>query len=398
MNWFAFGITHREADLSWRKNFALDELDKEELYSRIFQETESRGFVLCTCNRTSVLVRTNQPDELERRFSALCGVDSVLFRLHSYRFYGEQAIRHFYEIGAGLDSKIPGDFEIIGQMKKAYLEARKTGGARGEGMMEKLMNSVIRSSRRIKNETAFSNGTASVSYAAVRSLKDHLKDFQQAKVLLIGTGKIGLRTVENLVKHKKPATIYLCNRTNHKAESAAERMGLQFISFESLSDRINEFDAVVSSTSAGEYLIRAEHLTSTAPELLIDLSVPANIHPEVALLEHSRLFNVDQLSEVINDNVGQRMASAPLARKIVEEEMADFLSWKRTRDSRPEIDRLSDLLIKELHGAEMEEGKKERLVKKWRSQLFIKVKEDEELPGEQAVSSALINVLEGEED
>ena len=142
-----------------------------------------------------------------------------MFSNHGYIKTKEQAIDHVFQVGTGLDSQILGDFEIIAQIKKSFKQAKKSKLT--SAFLERLCNSVIQASKRIKNETEISTGATSVSFASVKYLMREISEVQSKKIVLFGTGKIGRNTCENLVKHTKNQQITLINRTRDRAEEVA---------------------------------------------------------------------------------------------------------------------------------------------------------------------------------
>lgn len=339
-HWQVFGVSHKKADYTLRKQFSLDKEAIDQFYQNHFPAAGVKGFILSTCNRTTFFIEGGNAAAIEKVFASMTTPFSATFEQVVYRFHGKDALRHFYEVGCGLDSQIPGDFEIIGQMKKAFGAAKQAGVHSGQ--LEKLMNSVIRASRRIKNETSFSSGTASVSYAAVRYLRDHLHHFSQTPVLIVGLGDIGTQVLDNLVKHKDAKTITVCNRTQAKSHSAVKKYGVQMLDFASWKQHLGDFGAIITASASDEPLIEARDFTNPwESQILIDLGMPANISAEAALFENKTLMNVDQISAFINHTLENRKDSIPKARHIIDQELQDYLSWERARHAFPLVKQIS---------------------------------------------------------
>jgi glutamyl-tRNA reductase len=133
-------------------------------------------------------------------------------------------VNHVFEVGAGLDSQIFGDYEIVGQIKLAVKFAKERGfvGA----FTERLINCVLQASKSIKNQTELSGGTVSVSFAAVQYIREQVTDLHQT-ILLLGVGKIGRNTCKNLVDYLGTKNITLINRSPEKAEELAIELGLR---------------------------------------------------------------------------------------------------------------------------------------------------------------------------
>jgi glutamyl-tRNA reductase len=147
------------------------------------------------------------------------------FKEVAYVKKNNKAIEHLYEVAAGIDSQILGDYEIVGQLKGALMLSRKSymTGA----FLERLFSSVMQASKEIKNSTALSGGTVSVSFAAVQMIRNKYPDLSNKEILLLGTGKIGSNTCKNLVDYASTSRITLMNRSFHKAISLASKHHLQ---------------------------------------------------------------------------------------------------------------------------------------------------------------------------
>ena len=145
-NWYAFSITHKHAAAEERQNFALSEAQLASYFQEFFPQNECAGFITNTCNRTSFFLFGKHPENIEKAFLNELGYGDI--NELGDRYIGKKAINYLFEVIAGLDSQILGDFEIVGQMKAAF-DKSKTYGA-GLGIIEKAVNQAIYSSRRIK--------------------------------------------------------------------------------------------------------------------------------------------------------------------------------------------------------------------------------------------------------
>ena len=158
------------------------------------------------------------------------------FKELAYIKQGPDAVEHLYNVAAGLDSQILGDYEIVGQLKGAVKFAKENGFI--GTLLERMINGVLQASKAIKSCTQLSSGTVSVSFAAIQFLKAHVPNIQNKKILLLGTGKIGASTCKNIVDYIGNCKITLLNRTEGKAESLAKSLGVQVASYDNLYDEI----------------------------------------------------------------------------------------------------------------------------------------------------------------
>ena len=182
-------------------------------------------FVLSTCNRTEIYGFAENAANLCELLCTQTQGSLANFIEMSYIKNGRQAIEHLFDVAAGLDSQILGDYEIIGQIKQSVKFSKQNNfiGA----YLERMVNGVLQSSKAIKNTTELSGGTVSVSFAAIQYIKEHITNLADKKILLLGTGKIGRNTCKNLVDYLQTKNITLINRTETKAAELATELGLK---------------------------------------------------------------------------------------------------------------------------------------------------------------------------
>ena len=261
----------------------------------------------------------------------------------AYVYKNHEAFNHLFQVGTGLDSQILGDFEIISQIKQSFYRSKKHGMS--NPFLERLCNSVIQASKRIKNETEISTGATSVAFASVKYILKNVDDISKKNILLFGTGKIGRNTCENLIKHTDNSHIILINRTKEKAEAIAGKFKLTVKNYGDLQTEIRKTDILVVATGAQLPTISKSLLHTKKPLLILDLSVPKNVHDNVTELENVTLVHLDQLSQITNDTLANRKAYIPKANEIIEEVKYDFVKWLETRKFAPVINALKEKLM-----------------------------------------------------
>ncbi len=330
---FVTGINYKKTDAAIRGEFAIG----TEQYASLLQKAADAGlselFVLSTCNRTEIYGLTPDAETLIQLLCSETTGDADTFRQLCYSKQGIEAVEHIFSVGAGLDSQILGDYEIVGQMKLAVKFAKEKGMI--GGFIERLFNTVLQSSKTIKNETALSGGTISVSFAAIQFLKEKIKDTQNKKIVLLGTGKIGRNTCKNLVDYLGTKNITLINRTDDKAITLADELGLFAAPFADMEKEVNGADIVIVATNAEKAVITKKSLEHSTPKILVDLSIPNNIEPAAGLLEHITLANVDDLSLINDKTLQKRKAEVPVAMAIIQTHISEFIEWHDLRKHVP---------------------------------------------------------------
>jgi glutamyl-tRNA reductase len=319
-------------------------------YDRILTKASQQGlteiFILSTCNRTEIYGFAHTSDQLVDLLCSETSGKADVFRTSAYIKQGSKAIEHVFSVGAGLDSQILGDYEIVGQLKTAVQFSKKRGfvGA----FTERLINSVLQSSKQIKNHTELSGGTVSVSFAAVQYIRTAVANPSSKKILLLGVGKIGRNTCKNLVDYLDTDKITLINRSPVKAEELAIEMGLHSASLDNLETEIRKADIILVATNSQEPVILKKHLLGCSEKLIIDLSIPYNVEVSAQDLPNIRMVNVDELSKLKDETLKMRTAEVPKAKAIIAEIMSEFLEWVDMRRHVPMLKQLK-VKLKELY-------------------------------------------------
>ena len=239
---FIAGINYRKTDADLRGQYAVNNEQYANLLALAPQYGLGEFFVLSTCNRTEIYGFSESVAGLCKLLCTQTQGSLETFYDIAYIKNGQQAIQHFFDVAAGLDSQILGDYEIVGQIKQAVKFSKKHGfvGA----YMERLVNAVLQSSKLIKTTTGLSGGTVSVAFAAIQYIKERVADVANKKILLVGTGKIGRNICKNLIDYLGTKNITLINRTESKAAELAAELGLQYAAIETLSEKVMEADVV----------------------------------------------------------------------------------------------------------------------------------------------------------
>ncbi len=330
---FIAGINYKKTDASIRGQFAIN----NEQYLNILQAAPQFGvsecFILSTCNRTEIYGFAENVSQLSNMLCSQTVGSIETFNKLSYSYNGKAAIQHLYEVGSGLESQILGDYEIIGQIKLAIKIAKKYGDI--GAFMERLVNSVLQSTKVIKNQTDLSGGTVSVSFAAVQYIKKHYQNTSGKKILLVGIGKIGRNTCKNLVDYLGAKNLTLINRSSDKAADLACALGLQYAPFEHLAEHLKTSDIILVATNADQPVIMEKHLAEGGKKLVIDLSIPYNVETSAAALSNVTLVNVDELSKLKDETLQKREAEVPKAKEIIATHMAEFIEWNEHRKNAP---------------------------------------------------------------
>ncbi|KFF07490.1 glutamyl-tRNA reductase [Flavobacterium reichenbachii] len=339
---YSVGLSYKKADAEVRGQFSLDTIAKTRLLEQAKAEGIESLLVTSTCNRTEIYGFAEHPFQLIKLICDNSNGSVDAFQKVGFVYKNQEAINHLFRVGTGLDSQILGDFEIISQIKTSFIHSKSYGLA--NTFMERLVNAVIQASKRIKNETEISSGATSVSFASVQYILKNVEDISNKNILLFGTGKIGRNTCENLVKHTKNEHITLINRTKDKAEKLAGKLNLIVKDYSELHLELQKADVVVVATGAQNPTVDKAILNLKKPLLILDLSIPKNVHENVEDLEGVTLIHMDYLSQLTDETLENRKLHIPAAEAIIEEIKEEFVTWMKGRKFAPTINALKEKL------------------------------------------------------
>ena len=341
-------LSHTSAPLEIRELLYLPEQECREL---LLQLTESIGLqeamVFSTCNRTEIYY-VSEEDIAELLISLLFSIKG-LADSQAYRSYfrhidnNKESITYAFEVSMGLYSSVLGDIQISNQIKKAYTLSHEAGLS--HAFLHRLMHTIFHTHKRVQQETSFRDGAASVSYAAAELIEELSSHIPAAKVLVLGLGEMG-RDVALSLHLEDFEEIYLCNRSDDKAQELAAKTGGTFLPFEQLTATLPKVDIIVSAVSVKEPIINIEAFDKDAlkTQYLLDLSVPRSIHTSVEALSHTVVFHIDDIHTRTEAVLTQRKSAIPHVKKIVKEEVDGFSTWSRELQLSPTIHKIKSSL------------------------------------------------------
>ncbi len=347
---YALGLSYKKADAAIRGKFSLDTKAQSDLLLQAKAEGIESLIVTSTCNRTEIYGFANHPYELIKLLCQNSKGSVEEFQQVAYIYKNQEAVNHMFRVGTGLDSQILGDFEIISQIKIAFNNSKREDLI--NTFLDRLINAVIQASKKVKTDTEISSGATSVSFASVQYIIRNVEDIRNKNILLFGTGKIGSNTCENLVKHTKNTHITLINRTKNKAIELAGKLNVIVKDFLNLQEEIKQTDVLIVATGAQNPTIDKALLNRKKPLLILDLSIPRNVNPDVAQIPGITLIHLDYLSQVTDDTLERRKQHIPAAEAIIEDMKLEFNTWINGRKYAPTIHalkaKLNDIAASEL--------------------------------------------------
>jgi glutamyl-tRNA reductase len=329
------GTSHHHAPVELRERVALEQEQARELVERL--ASDGRETVcLSTCNRTELYLAADEADAAERdAVAALAAlepqVEPALYRLHN-----GAAAHHLFRVAAGLDSLVPGEGEILGQVRSAY-ERGVTGP-----LLDRVFRQALHAGRKVRAQTAIGESPASVSSAAAALAEQVFGSLEGRAILLLGAGKVSEQAARNL--RSRGAEIALV------ADSKTGR--------ERIVEQLASVDVVIASTNASGLVLDAEVVAGALRGrrgrqlLLVDLAVPRDLDPAIGDLEGCYLYDIDDLEGIVAETLSGRRREAERAEGLVAAEAEKFHEWQASLDIVPAIASLR-ALAEEIRTAEL---------------------------------------------
>jgi len=319
------GLNHKTAPLAVRERVGVREDELTPLLEHLRRHAQEVT-LLSTCNRTEVYLAGVKGDPI----SAFEGGWGLSLRPFLYEKHGLEAVRHLYRVSSGLDSLVLGETQIQGQVKKAWQTAFEAGFT--GPLLNKTFQTALETGKNVRSHTGISDVAVSVSYAAVQLAERILGTLEGKTALVVGAGETAELTLTHL-RSRGIGEVYVVNRTVERAFKLAEQWGGKACAVETLAEVLPHADVVLASSSAPHYVIQPHRVSdalegrSERPMFLIDISVPRIIDPEVGHLEGAYLYNLDDLTRIVEENLEGRTSKLPEAEMIVGQRLERFEGW-----------------------------------------------------------------------
>jgi glutamyl-tRNA reductase len=351
------GISHHTASVELRERVAID-LEAAGRLASSLASTDGAGLeavVLSTCNRTELYLAAQDDERLgdlaDQALLSLAAAEAGALAPSTYRLADESAALHLFRVAAGLDSLVPGEGEILGQVRDAF-----EAGAPGP-LLDRTFRMALHAGRRARIETAIGESPASVPSAAAALAQQVFEGLEGRRVVLVGAGRTSELTAKNL-RSRGATVVAVVNRTVGRAERLAQGLGARAVSLDEIATALADVEIVVSSTSAAGFVLTAEELGPALrarrgrPVLFVDLAVPRDVDPSLASIDGCFVYDVDDLEAVVSSSLQGRRAEAVEAERIVAAEAERFRAWQSSLAVVPAIASLR-ALAEEIRASEL---------------------------------------------
>lgn len=348
MHTLVVGLNYKTAPVEIREKLSFIESDLPNAMAALKKEKSIlEDVIVSTCNRTEIYAVVDQLHTgryyIKQFLAKWFDIPVNEFEQHLYIRENDESLNHLFRVTSGIDSMVLGETQILGQVRKSFLEAQEVG-ATGT-VYNELFKQAVTFAKRAHNETTINENAVSVSYAAVELAKKIFGSLKHKHVAILGAGKMGELAAQNLTG-SGVGKVTVVNRTFEKAQVLAEKFNGQAKSMQELQCTLLEADILISSTGSTDYVIDfelmqfVERLRKGKPLFMVDIAVPRDLDPKIGDLPNVFLYDIDDLQGIVEANLAEREKAAKEISEMISEEVIQFKDWITTLGVVPVISAL----------------------------------------------------------
>lgn len=343
MDFAVVGVNHNNTPINIRENVSFTDTQKIEGINFLLDNGIEEAIILSTCNRSEVYIYSNNIlDKVEvvknfyQDFFDVENIEKFLFNKT-----GEEAIKHVFNVSAGLDSLVLGEDQILGQVKDAHDFARQLGSSKK--VFNKLFREAVTVSKDIKTTTKISHQPLSISYIGIKCLKEKMGSLENKNALVIGLGKMSKLAMKHL-EEEQLNNIYVTNRSYEKLKNIQdEYKNLIPIKYEDRYEVMDKVDIVISATASPHTVLKKDEMPKTSNKLIMmDIALPRDIDKNLNEFENIEVYDIDDLKKISEANDKKRRELASIGELIIDENIEEFNEWLDTIKIDPTIQSLND--------------------------------------------------------
>lgn len=343
MDFAVVGVNHNNTPINIRETVSFTDTQKIEGINFLLDNGIEEAIILSTCNRSEVYIYSkNILDKVEvvknfyQDYFDVENIEEFLFNKT-----GEEAIKHVFNVSAGLDSLVLGEDQILGQVKDAHDFARQLGSSKK--VFNKLFREAITVSKDIKTTTKISHQPLSISYIGIKCLKEKMGSLENKNALVIGLGKMSKLAMKHL-EEEQLNHIYVTNRSYEKLKSIQEEYkNLIPIKYEDRYEVMDKVDIVISATASPHTVLKKDEMPKTSNKLIMmDIALPRDIDKNLNEFENIEVYDIDDLKKISEANDKKRRELASIGELIIDEKIEEFNEWLETIKIDPTIQSLND--------------------------------------------------------
>ncbi|MGL5650914.1 MAG: glutamyl-tRNA reductase [Paraclostridium sp.] len=343
MDFAVVGVNHNNTPINIREIVSFTDTQKIEGINFLLDNGIEEAIILSTCNRSEVYIYSNNIlDKVEvvknfyQDFFDVENIEKFLFNKT-----GKEAIKHVFNVSAGLDSLVLGEDQILGQVKDAHDFARQLGSSKK--VFNKLFREAVTVSKDIKTTTKISHQPLSISYIGIKCLKEKMGSLENKNALVIGLGKMSKLAMKHL-EEEQLNNIYVTNRSYEKLKNIQdEYKNLIPIKYEDRYEVMDKVDIVISATASPHTVLKKDEMPKTSKKLIMmDIALPRDIDKNLNEFENIEVYDIDDLKKISEANDKKRRELASIGELIIDEKIEEFNEWLDTIKIDPTIQSLND--------------------------------------------------------
>lgn len=338
MHTLVVGLNYKTAPVEIREKLSFIEQELPKAMQALQNEKSIlENVIVSTCNRTEIYAVVDQLHTgkyyIKQFLSKWFLIPFESFEDHLFIRENDASLEHLFRVTAGIDSMVLGETQILGQVKKSFLQGQELGTT--GTVYNHLFKQAVTFAKRAHSETAIGENAVSVSYAAVELAKKIFGSLKNKHVAILGAGKMGELAIQNLYG-SGVAKVTVINRTFEKAQNLADKFAGAAKSMKELQCTLLEADILISSTDATEYVIDYELMQFVAkmrkgdPLFMVDIAVPRDLDPKIGELSNVFLYDIDDLQGIVNANLAERERAASQIMEMISTEIVEFKEWFAT--------------------------------------------------------------------
>lgn len=335
------GFRYKQAGLEVRERFSFGEKELSSALRKLLEYPSIKeAVILSTCNRTEIYTLVEDTEiasgSIVRFLADYHNLDISEIRKYMFTLMHDDTIRQLYKVTSGIDSMVIGETQIFNQVKQAFNAAREAKSV--DVILTKLFKSAFTASKKVRSQTKLKSLISDISSGAIELARLNVDgNFQNQNIMIIGAGKMASLALKYLVAKYEHSNIKVLNRTAKPLESIYANYKVAAGTMADLKEQLTNTNILLVATSAPHYIVRPEHISDAKKLIVVDISVPRNVDPEIANIKGVRLFNTDDIQQLVEQNSKEKDKMLAIAEQVVKEEAEKFNSWMMTLDIIPTI-------------------------------------------------------------
>lgn len=348
MHTLVVGLNYKTAPVEIREKLSFIETELPNAMKALQQQKSIlENVIISTCNRTEIYAVVDQLHTgryyIKQFLANWFNIPMEQFEDHLFIQEEDDSLNHLFRVTAGIDSMVLGETQILGQVRKSFLQGQEIGTT--GTVYNQLFKQAVTFAKRAHSETAIGENAVSVSYAAVELSKKIFGSLKNKHVAILGAGKMGELAIQNL-HGNGVGKVTVINRTFEKAQSLASKFDGDAKAMNELQCTLLEADILISSTGATDYVIDYDLMKDVAkfrkgdPLFMVDIAVPRDLDPKIGDVPNVFLYDIDDLQGIVQANLAERERAANEIMTMIQDEIIQFKDWFKTLGVVPVISAL----------------------------------------------------------